>query len=58
MTITTLLLSFCLDEDKFKSGLYKGKLNERGDLDGRMFCVINDKTVRSTPRHLHARPRW
>lgn len=61
MTITTLLLSFCLDEEKYKSGAYKEKLNERGDHDGRMFCVINNKQVRSVlPPALHAREhdRW
>ena len=41
--IQTLLLSFCLDEDKFKSGKYKDKLDDQGNKDGRMFCVINNK---------------
>ena len=43
MAITTILLSFCLDEDKFKSGKYKDKLDDQGNKDGRMFCVINNK---------------
>merc|ERR1712072_599262 len=43
MAITTILLSFCLDEDKFKSGKYTEKLDDQGNKDGRMFCVINNK---------------
>lgn len=43
MAITTILLSFCLDEDKFKNGQYKGKLNDEGEPDGRMFCVMRGK---------------
>ena len=43
MAISTILLSFCLDEDKFKSGKYKDKLDDQGNKDGRMFCVINNK---------------
>lgn len=43
MAITTILLSFCLDEDKFKNGAYTEKLNEEGEKDGRMFCVIREK---------------
>ena len=39
----TLLLSFCLDEDKFKRGLYKEKLDSTGRPDPRMFCVVNEK---------------
>ena len=41
--IQTLLLSFCLDEDKFKRGLYKEKLDSTGRPDPRMFCVVNEK---------------
>ena len=41
--IQTLLLSFCLDEDKFKRGLYKSKCDLQGDKDPRMFCVVNNK---------------
>jgi hypothetical protein len=43
MAITTILLSFCLDEDKFKNGQYKEKLNDEGVPDGRMFCVLRGK---------------
>ena len=43
MAITTILLSFCLDEDKFKRGLYKEKLDSTGRPDPRMFCVVNEK---------------
>ena len=43
MAVSTMLLCFCLDEDKFKSGQYKNKLNDQGEPDGRMFCVVNDK---------------
>jgi hypothetical protein len=43
MAISTILLSFCLDEDKFKNGLYKKKLGPQGEPDGRMFCVANKK---------------
>ena len=43
MAITTILLSFCLDEDKYKDGQYKTKLNDEGEPDARMFCVINKK---------------
>ena len=43
MAISTLLLSFCLDEDKFKNGLYKEKLGTQGEPDGRMYCVVNGK---------------
>ena len=31
MAITTILLSFCLDEDKFKNGLYEKKLGDDGE---------------------------
>jgi hypothetical protein len=41
--IQTLLLSFCLDEDKFKRGLYKDKRDNTGQMDPRMFCVVNEK---------------
>jgi choline transporter-like protein 2/4/5 len=41
--IQTLLLSFCLDEDKFKRGLYKDKRDNTGQPDARMFCVVNEK---------------
>ena len=41
--IQTLLLSFCLDEDKFNRGLYKEKLDSTGRPDPRMFCVVNEK---------------
>ena len=41
--IQTLLLSFCLDEDKFKKGLYKKKCDIHGALEPRMFCVVNNK---------------
>jgi|EP01049_Picozoa_sp_SAG25_P012730 hypothetical protein len=41
--IQTLLLSFCLDEDKFKKGLYKSKVDLVGRPDPRMFCVVNQK---------------
>ena len=41
--IQTLLLSFCLDEDKFKRGLYKDKRDNSGQKDPRMFCVVNEK---------------
>ena len=43
MAITTILLSFCLDEDKYKDGQYKDKLNDQGEPDARMFCVVNKK---------------
>lgn len=42
--IQTLLLSFCLDEDKFKNGLYKKKLDAQGNADPRMFCEVNSKS--------------
>lgn len=41
--IQTLLLSFCLDEDKFKNGLYAKKLDYHGNPDPRMFCEVNSK---------------
>ena len=43
MAIMTLLLSFCLDEDKFKKGKYKDKLNPQGEVDKQMFCIVNKK---------------
>eukprot|EP01050_Picozoa_sp_SAG11_P010124 SAG11_NODE_997_length_6241_cov_7.990557_2_plen_1284_part_00 len=43
IAINTLLLSFCLDEDKYKKGLYKKKKNWQGVTEGRMFCVLNKK---------------
>ena len=42
-SIQTLLLSFCLDEDKFKKGMYKDKKDLQGKPDPRMFCVANGK---------------
>ena len=42
-SIQTLLLSFCLDEDKFKKGMYKDKKDLQGKPDQRMFCVANGK---------------
>ena len=43
MAILTLLVSFCLDEEKFKKGLYKKKTDSRGFPDKRMFCMVNNK---------------
>ena len=43
--VDTILMSFCLDEDKFKKGMYEKKLGNSGDIDGRMFCVINKKVA-------------
>ena len=45
MAIQTILMSFCLDEDKFKRGLYEQKLGNNGEIDGRMYCVINRKVA-------------
>ena len=39
----TLLLSFCVDEDKYKKGLYKKKKDFNGEINGQMFCVLNKK---------------
>ena len=42
--VSTLLLSFCLDEDNLKKGKYDSKTNLiTGKPDHRMFCVVNDK---------------
>ena len=43
VAISTVVLSFCLDEDNFKGGKYKAKVNSRGEPDPRMFAQINGK---------------
>jgi hypothetical protein len=45
MAISTILMSFCLDEDKFKRGMYEKKLGNNGEIDGRMFCVVTKKVA-------------